>query len=62
VNHQLLSRPCNLWKYFSAHIGILVLKCFSFTLHTVLQFLQSMWVVHITLSFSIPHINNRDSD
>jgi hypothetical protein len=30
VNLKLLSRPCNLWKYYSAHIGIFVLKCFQF--------------------------------
>jgi hypothetical protein len=54
VNLQLLSRPCILWKYFSAHLGILVLKCFQF------HFEYSLAVL-ATLSFSIPHINNRDS-
>ena len=41
--------------YFSAHIGILVLKCFQF------HFEYSLAVL-ATLSFSIPHINNTDSD
>jgi len=62
VNLQLLSRRCNIWKYFSAHIGILVLKCFQFHFEYSFAVLAMSVGCSHNFVFSVLHINDRDSE